>query len=283
MKKIIIAILLSILLIFTSCIKKPVASPAVTTTPSIQQLKAQIDDISTHISAQYSLLSTLQAQLKKNSELSLKPVATTTTIITTVPAITTTPPTPQGPTTAEIADQVDFLRTNIQNLGDKMSALEDQMQTLQDNLAGNATNIGITSQTVNGLNVLFITNNIDIGATGMTANSAQFALKITNNTCGVISNLDVTGLITTAVPFGGILATGYPQVIDGGGTAIVTSAYAGDKIVTFEAYTSGKTTTIPAGASITIRPKISIAASANNRVAPTTFTLSINAITYDRQ
>ena len=164
-----------------------------------------------------------------------------------------------------------------------MSALEDQMQTLQDNLAGNATNIGITSQTVNGLNVLFITNNIDIGATGMTANSAQFALKITNNTCGVISNLDVTGLITTAVPFGGILATGYPQVIDGGGTAIVTSAYAGDKIVTFEAYTSGKTTTIPAGASITIRPKISIAASANNRVAPTTFTLSINAITYDRQ
>ena len=286
MKKITIAILIAVLLVFTSCNKmKLPMTAAPTTTPSIQQLKAQIDDISLHISAQYSLLSRLQAQLKANSEIITRPVITTmTAVTTTTPVIITTTPTPTGPSNAEIAGEIDFLKTNIHNLGDKMSALEDQMQTLQDNLAGNATNIGITSQTVNGLNVLFITNNIDVGSTGpTTATSAQFALKITNNTSSIISNLDVTGLITTTVPFVSTVAAAYPQVTDGGGTATITSAYAGDKIVTYEAYSNSKTTTIPIGGTVTIRPKITILASANNRIPATTFILSVNAITYDKQ
>jgi len=72
-------------------------------------------------------------------------------------------------------------------------------------------------------------------------------------------------------------------VTDGGGTATITSAYAGDKIVTFEAYSNSKTTTIPIGGTVTIRPKITILASTNNRIPATTFILSVNAITYDKQ
>ena len=286
MKKFVIPILLSILLLFTSCGKKSITTATATakTEPSLQQLKTQIDDISLHISAQYSLLSALQAQLKANSEINTKPVVTTPIIITTVLTPTTTPATPTGPSNAEISNDIDFLTTNIKNLSDKITTLEGQVQTLQENQAGNATNIGITSTTLNGLGILFITNNIDVSATGSTTpTSAQFAIKITNTTNSIVSNLDITGTINSVASFTGIIATGYPQVVDGGGMATFTSTYAGDKTVFFEAYNGGKGLTIPVGASITIRPKILILASTTNKLPATTFTVAVNAITYDKQ
>jgi hypothetical protein len=287
MKKFVIPVLLSVLLIFTSCGKKSIATKIATarTELSVQQLKTQIDDLSLHISAQYSLLSELQTQLKANSEINTTPVVTTPLITTTtILTPTTTPATPNEPSNAEISNDIDFLTTNIKNLADKVTALEDQVQTLQENQAGNATNIGITSTTLNGLVILFITNNIDVGATGSTTpTSAQFAIKITNTTNSIVSNLDITGTINSVASFSGIIATGYPQVIDGGGSATLTSSYAGDKTVLFEAYSGGKGLTIPVGASITIRPKVSILASSTNKLPATTFVIAVNAITYDKQ
>jgi hypothetical protein len=181
------------------------------------------------------------------------PVITTPTTISTLPPTPVTPTTPTGPSNVELAKQIEFLTSNIQNLGDKMSALEDQMQTLQQNLVGNATNIGLTSTSVNGLGILFITNNIDVGTAGTTS------------------------------AFTGTLAAGYPQVTDASGNATITSTYAGDRTVVFEAYGGAKGLTLPVGGSITLRPKISIMAAANNKIAATTFTIAINAITFDKQ
>ncbi len=287
MKKLIIAILLSVLVICTSCGKKTATTPttaATTTDPAIKELQAQIDDLSLHVYAQSSILTRVQAQLKANSMIIKTPVITTPTTISTLPPTPVTPTTPTGPSNVELAKQIEFLTSNIQNLGDKMSALEDQMQTLQQNLVGNATNIGLTSTSVNGLGILFITNNIDVGTAGTTsATSAQFAIKITNTTNSIISNLDITGLITTPSAFTGTLAAGYPQVTDASGNATITSTYAGDRTVVFEAYGGAKGLTLPVGGSITLRPKISIMAAANNKIAATTFTIAINAITFDKQ
>jgi hypothetical protein len=58
-------------------------------------------------------------------------------------------------------------------------------------------------------------------------------------------------------------------------------ANAGTNIITFEAYGSKGSLSIPIGGSITIRPKISILAVSPNKLSPTTFTIALKAITYD--
>jgi hypothetical protein len=235
-----------------------------------------------------ALISTLQNRMKTITAIPTTtpvietPVITTPTIITTTVTTTTTPPAPDGLTNQQISDYIDFLTANVTNMATEISALQDQIVTMQSSMASNATNIGTSSISVNGLNVLFITNNIDVGATGgSTSGSAQFAIKITNNTPVTISNMDITGQILSSSVIAGLMANNFPQITDASGLCSIAYSNTATDTISFEAYGSKGSLTIPAGGSITLRPKISVLALANGRIPPTTFTISLKAVTYD--
>ncbi len=265
MKKIIIAIMVCSLLVFASCTSsnksKSVTSTTATLSPSEKQLQSQINDLSSQVSAFKNIVSNLQDQTK------------TTQTPTTLPA---------QQADDQVSSEIDSITENIKNLNDSVSILKQQVQTLQDSLKTAATNIGVTSTTINGLSVIFISNNIDVGIIGSsTPGVAQFAIKITNATSSTVSNLDVTGTITSLQSISGTMASGYPLITDGAGLSSIAYSNSGGNTIFFEAYGGTKSLSIPAGGSITLRPKISILATASNKLPATTFIIALNAITYD--
>ena len=283
MKKLIFIVLACSLFILPSC-KAKSATTATTPPPTVEQLQAQIKDISLHMTAQSALISSLQVRLKTNQDqTTTQPVITTTTgtaTTTTPPPVSTT--TPAGITNKQISDDIDFLTLNLNNMETEIEALQNQIVDLQTNLIGNATNIGVTSTTINGLSVLFVTNDIDVGPTGSTTpNSAQFAIKITNTTNTVINNLDIIGTITSANNIAGYMASAYPQMTDASGLSSISFSNTTTNITVFESYGSKGSLSIPVGGSITLRPKISFLAVSPQKLPATTFTIAIKAITYD--
>jgi hypothetical protein len=275
MKKLIIAILVSSLLVFASCksLKPGNTSTPASPSTSEKELQSQIDSLNSQIYALNSVISKFQLRIKT---LETSGVLTTPTVSTTPVIETTTPVIDKGPSEIEvITDSINRLTTSVR-------ILQEDVMTLHAALRGAATNIGTTSMTVNGLSVTFITNNIDIGMTGSTiAGVAQFAIKISNMTDSIVSNLDVTGTITSSQYIAGNMANNYPQVTDASTLFSIAYSYSGGNTVNFEAYGGSKSLSIPVGGSITLRPKISIMATVTNRLAATTFTVALNAITYD--
>ena len=264
MKKLIIAVVVCSLFIFSSCKAKTATSTTGTPPPSAQDLQTQIDDLSIQVKVFDDLISKLQARLN---------------VLETTPTTTTsTPPVIEEPDSTITDD----MTANIDKLTTQVRILQENVMTLQDNMKGNATNIGTNSMSVNGLDVTFIMNTIDVGITGSsTPGTAQFAIKITNLTNSVVSNLDVTGTITSLENVSMNMATGYPQLTDA--AALCTMAYSntGSDTVNFEAYGVKGGLSIPVGGSITIRPKISILASGTNKLPATSFIIALKAITYD--
>jgi len=264
MKKLIIAVVVCSLLVFSSCKAKAATSTTGTPPPSVQDLQTQIDDLSIQVKAFDDLISKLQARFN---------------------VLETPPTTPTS--TSPVADEpdstvIDDVTANIDKLTTQVRILQEDVLTLQESLKGNATNIGTNSMSVNGLDVTFIMNTIDVGITGSsTPGTAQFAIKITNLTNSVVSNLDVTGTITSLENVSMNMATGYPQLTDA--AALCTMAYSntGSNTVNFEAYGGKGGLSIPVGGSITIRPKISIMASATCKLPATSFVIALKAITYD--
>jgi hypothetical protein len=136
--------------------------------------------------------------------------------------------------------------------------------------------------TLNGLSVSFLTNDIIMGPTGsVIPGTAQFAVKVVNTTTATISNLDITGTITGSNNFSSFMAANYPQLIDGAALCSYTYSTGGSSVVHFEAYGGSKTLSVPAGGSITIRPKLSILAVSPYQLSITTYNIALNAITYD--
>ena len=268
MKKLIIVIAVCSLLARASCKSANKTTPPVTTT-SAQQLQLQINALSGQVNAFNTALSQLQSQI------------TTTTTTTTSPE--------EQQTAQEISTITDTLK-NLNNtvmtmqkqINSNESGLLLQVEALQNSLQAAATSIGIMPLTLNGLSLSYITNNISTGTTGANIpGTAQFAVKITNTTANAITNLDVTGYVTSSMPFSQSLAATYPQLIDAMGLCTYNIYIGGTSTVYFEAY-GGKTgISVPAGSTVTLRPKISLLASTGNQIPATTLSVSLTAITFD--
>ena len=189
-----------------------------------------------------------------------------------------------SPSNPQASSEIDAMTASIKKLNTAVGSLQTQVTALQDSLKAAETTIGATSVSINGLSVIFITNIIDIGMTGSsTPGVAQFAIKIINTTNSTLSNIDITGAITSSYYLSGTMASGYPQLTDGAGLCSYAYSCGGTNAINFEAYSSTKTSlSIPAGGSVTIRPKISVLAVTNNQLPAMTLTLALNTITYDK-
>ena len=278
MKKFVIAIIILPILILIVCAilillsfkAKPASATTGTVSTSNQEQQTRIDDLSSQVNAFNSLIAKLQSRLNV-----LETPATSTT---------TTPPATNEPDSSVInySSVIDDMTASIDKLTTQVRILQENVMTLQDNMKGNATNIGTNSMTVNGLDVTFITNAIDVGITGSsTPGTAQFAIKITNLTNSMVSNLDVTGTITSIENISTNMAAAYPQLTDAAALCTIAYSNTGSNTVNFEAYGSKGGLSIPVGGSITIRPKIAILASSTYKLPATSFIITLKAITYD--
>ena len=224
-----------------------------------QELQSQIDDLNNKTFAFNSVVTQLQSQIKTLAT----PVTSTVS--------------------QEFLDEISDITKSINKLNTAVGSLQTQVTALQDSLKAAETTIGTTSININGLSIVFITNYIDIGMTGYSVpNIAQFAVKIINTTGSALTNIDVTGGITSSLHFSGVLASGYPQLVDGAGLCSYAYSCNESNTINFEAYANTKTSlSIPVGGSITLRPKLSILAARDQQLPGITFTLSLNTITYD--
>ena len=270
MKKLISVIVVCSLLACAGCKSAGKITPSAATT-SDQQLQSEINTLSIQVNAFNTAVSQLQSQINTT----ITPATTTTT------------------EDSQIAASISSLTDNIKNLNSTIATMQkqinsnengllQQVEALQNSLQAAATNIGVLPVTLNGLSVSYITNNITIGITGATLpGTAQFAVKITNTTTNAITNLDVTGYITSSMPFSPSIAVTYPQVVDATGLCTYNIYIGGTSTVYFEAYGGKTSISIPAGGTVTIRPKISLLASTGNQIPATTLSVSLTAITFD--
>ncbi len=253
---------------------------------SEQRLKSQIGDLSSKISAFNGVVSQLQGQAKSAGTAAAS--AAEGQIQRQIDSA--------NAETANLAGEVDSLGTQIaelqerlksadpKNLASEIDALKAQVAELQSKLKVAETAIGNTPVTVNGLSILFITNNIDVGVTGPTApNSAQFAVKIINNTPTALNNIDVTGTISSTLSLSDGLAPGYPQLIDGAGLCTYVFFIRQDTQMHFEAFGNGKSNlSIAQGGSITIRPKVSVLSAAKTQLPGMSLHIALETVTFDQ-
>ncbi len=274
MKRHIIIVIVCLLLVLVSCGTRntEVTEDSITAT---EDLQIQVNDLNSKLVAFTATIDKMQSQIK-----------------------TTKPPTTSAATKQmqgdieELTDTLAALTAEIESIQTQITALQDtttqiaslqtQVTALQEGLRAASTSIGATSTTVNGLGIVFVNNTIDLPATGpVTANSAQFAIKIVNTTGKVVNNIDVTGVIICAPFFAG-LAAGYPQIADANSLCSYALSGNGSNMLRFEAYSGGKTAlSIPVGGSITLRPKITVLAAKDCTLPAMNFTISVNIITYD--
>jgi uncharacterized protein YlxW (UPF0749 family) len=254
---------------------------------SEKRLQSQIHDLSTKMSTFDNIVSQFQSQTKANG------------------TATDSPPDQQGLSEIDVikgdarnlATEVDSLQTQVadlqsslnagdaENLTTKMDSLQTQVTELQNKLKVAETAIGITPVAMNGLSIMFITNDIELGITGSSSQSAaQFAIKIINTTSSAITSVDVTGTITGSHSFFyEPLASGYPQLTDGAGLCSYVFYIEQGQTLHFEAFGNAKTSlSIPVGGSITLRPKISMSPAADQALSVMTLRIALKAITYDR-
>jgi hypothetical protein len=261
-------IVVCLLLVCASCKSAhKVTTPVITTYE--QQLQSQINALSGQVNAFNTAVSQLQSQIN------------TTTTPTTSPA------------DQQTLDEINSLTDTVRNLSNSVSTLQkqinsnesgllQQVEALQNSLQAAATSIGIMPLTLDGLSVSYITNNITIGTTGPTLPGvAQFAVKITNTTGAALSNLDITGYISSSNSFSQNVASGYPQLIDGAGLCTYNFFTSGNGTVYFEAYGGKSSLAVPAGGTMTIRPKISMLAQTGSQLPITTYTITLTAVTFD--
>lgn len=171
----------------------------------------------------------------------------------------------------------------LEKTTNEIASLQTQIDELHNDLRASMTTIGIIPVFMDDLSVIYITDRVNIMATGAeTPGVIQFAIKIINNTDKVLTNIDVTGTITSSQSFAGILATGYPLMVDGAGLCSYAFSVSGSKTIHFEAYASTKTgLSIPIGGSITLRPKVTFLTMEDYSLPSMSVALSLNSISYD--
>ncbi len=179
--------------------------------------------------------------------------------------------------------QEEFKAAEVDNLNTRIAYLLKQVADLQDKLKGADTMVGISPISVNGVSVAFITNDIEIPLTGSSSPStAQFAIKIINVTNSPLTNVDVTGTITSSRSFYEVLSATYPQLTDGAGLCSYVFYLKGSTLH-FEAFSNAKTNlSIPAGGSVTLRPKLVVLTAADEELSTMTLHIALKTVAYDR-
>lgn len=155
--------------------------------------------------------------------------------------------------------------------------LSNQVQALQKANAANSTVIGATPTSIDGLSVTFL-----ISSAYISSGYAQLSVKISNTNTYSITNLDIVGALTlSSHPPNGSLVT----IADGANAVVYNVSYDGAGIANFEIYSTnnGSVTpiTIPAGGSITLRPKLGITPTLG-ATASINVTIAIATIAYDQ-
>jgi hypothetical protein len=260
MKRLIIASILCSLLVFASCGKaEAAATSAAATTATPEQLQSQIKELSDKVSVCNGTISTLQSKINA--------LETATVSIAS----------PQD------SSEIDDIKTNITKLTNAVITISNEVTALQTGLQASVTTIGNTSVEINGLGIVFITKDIPIGPVGSaTPGVAQFAIKIVNTSGKAITNIDITGVITSSQSLSISMASGYPQLTDGAGLCNYAFSSSGTNTLSFEAYSNTKTTlAIPAGGSITLRPKLTTLAATGYQLPATSYIISLSMISYD--
>ena len=187
-------------------------------------------------------------------------------------------------TNQQILTEIEDLSTNTKKLTTDVDSLKAEIAKLQNKLKAAETTIGSLPMTVNGLSVVFITNDVEMGITGVNNTSmVQFAIKINNTTNSALANLDLTGKIAASGDFIEYLAPGFPQLVDGAGLFSYAYFIKGERELYFEAYSNAKTSfSVPAGGSVTLRPKMTVAPAGGKEIPPLSFNIGLHTITYDK-
>lgn len=254
MRRLFITILLCSLIVFASCKSSPMVTETAVTSEELQE---QIAMLSNMLYAYTGVLSQLKSKL------------------TDVETVT------DSQDYEQILSDIISVTSSIKKLNTTLSSLEEQVESLQRGLQAATTTIGNEPVYINGLSVLFITNNIEIGATGSTTpNAVQFSIKIINTTKSTVTNIDITGKITSPCGISGAMAAGYPQIVDGAG--LCSYAFTSNGMVIYlEAYSAKTTLSIPPGGSITLRPRLTILAAKDHTFPAMSLGISLTSLTYD--
>jgi hypothetical protein len=190
-----------------------------------------------------------------------------------------------SPIVQQLQRDVVQLQQIVSQLQSSINDVEAKVEAAKLAQEANSVVIGANSINVNGLQVTFLTNSVYVaGATDTIARYAQMSVRISNTNTYSINNIDIVGSITfSVIPYN--VASPCPTLTDSGGQLNYVGTYNGSNIYNFECYsysTAGTALSLPAGGSITLRPRIGLLAIADNVIPPLTTTLSISTIVYDK-
>jgi len=165
-------------------------------------------------------------------------------------------------------------------LEQRLTDIEQRLTTLETAKTNTSTVIGTTSQTINGLEVVFMKQSVT-ATINKPRDKTQLPLsvKITNVTDRTILKLDILGRVTFAMsnnPF----EPGYPQINAADGLRYMT--YLNGSSLEWEMYLTNKNRAISLapGASITMRPSV-VLKYQYEIITPATASISIDRIAYD--
>jgi hypothetical protein len=253
---------------------------------SEQELQLQINDLSHKLSELNVIVGQIQTQTKAiSTPNSSSPNERTINEIKNITSNTNNLSTEVDSLEMQLAELQNNYKSQVENnIPILLDSLQEQVTNLQNKLKATETTIGNSSTTINGLNIIFITNNLEIKTTSSSIqNDAQFAIKIFNNTNSAITNIDLTGTITSSKGFLGNLAVGYPKLADGAGLCSYVFYVDRATILHYEAFGSGKTSlSIPVNGSITLRPKLSLLAAKDNSLPAMNVNIALDTLSYDK-
>lgn len=234
---------------------------------------------------------------------------TTSSVTPTKPASSSTvvPAAPNAQQVTTLTKQVSDLQSQFQKLSADKAALQKQNQDTQTELeltkarisiteadirelrrhvSASSVIIGVQPTVVNNLSVFFLLNNQSVTSPGSATKPSyvQLAIKLVNNNDYDLLNVDIIGTITLTFGTGSstTMAVGYPTLIDEAKAFIYSSNYSESNILSFETYSTGKEAiNIPAGKSITLRPRVGVLQVGAGSAMTLSAKVSISAITYD--
>lgn len=217
--------------------------------------------------------------VKSIEELRGKVAALEATNVSTLPAIRAS--------AIDAQAKAETLQGQIASMDAEIEALNSTIQSLREALEDYGTSevIGIEDHDISGLSVVYVVNNTAITTVGAgNVRYAQLAIKLSNANSYAITNVDVVGKITLSYNLYGDLAAGYPKLSDAAAGWSYIYNYNADRVVDFEVYAlGGKPIVIPAGGTITLRPKIELLAAPDETLPKAVRAVAtITAIAYDK-
>jgi hypothetical protein len=198
-------------------------------------------------------------------------------------------PTPFDPT--KIEEEIAALQAqptqtpvDLSNINEEIGQLQAQVKQLQ---SPQTVVLGTSPVSIGGLGVSFIVPSqlVSVPQGATSPSYAQLSVKISNSNSYSLVNVDIVGSITFSTGLYG-LAPNYPTLSDSvaGGVNYLAS-FNGANVINFEVYNfgpNGAALSIPANASVTLRPRVGLLASTGAFFNSVNAVIAITGITYDK-